>query len=102
MAPKVAIIIYSLYHHVAQLAEAEKAGVEAAGGVANGVAFVDWLGEHGRDVLALKPAAAPILLHGHCHQKAFGAVSPILDVLRLMAAGMTTRDIAAELDARDG
>lgn len=34
MAPKVAIIIYSLYHHVATMAEAEKAGVEAAGGVA--------------------------------------------------------------------
>ncbi|SDM55555.1 FAD-binding and (Fe-S)-binding domain-containing protein [Polaromonas sp. JS666] len=32
----------------------------------------------------LKPAAQPILLHGHCHQKAFGAVSPILDVLRLI------------------
>ena len=25
-----------------------------------------------------------ILLHGHCHQKAFGAVSPILDVLMLI------------------
>jgi Fe-S oxidoreductase len=24
------------------------------------------------------------LLHGHCHQKAFGAVSPILDVLKLI------------------
>ncbi|HWM60757.1 MAG TPA: hypothetical protein VNN98_01330, partial [Rhizomicrobium sp.] len=32
----------------------------------------------------LKPAPAPILLHGHCHQKAFGAVTPILDVLRLI------------------
>jgi len=32
----------------------------------------------------LQPAAHPILLHGHCHQKAFGAVSPILDVLRLI------------------
>ena len=32
----------------------------------------------------LKPASQPILLHGHCHQKAFGAVSPILDVLRLI------------------
>jgi Fe-S oxidoreductase len=32
----------------------------------------------------LKPAGQPILLHGHCHQKAFGAVSPILDVLRLI------------------
>ena len=32
----------------------------------------------------LKPAGAPILVHGHCHQKAFGAVSPILEVLKLI------------------
>jgi len=32
--PKVAIVIYSMYGHVAKLAEAEKAGVEAAGGQA--------------------------------------------------------------------
>jgi Fe-S oxidoreductase/FAD/FMN-containing dehydrogenase len=32
----------------------------------------------------LKPASQPILLHGHCHQKAFGAVSPIIDVLKLI------------------
>jgi FAD/FMN-containing dehydrogenase/Fe-S oxidoreductase len=32
----------------------------------------------------LQPTGKPILLHGHCHQKAFGAVSPILDVLRLI------------------
>jgi len=38
----------------------------------------------GRFALALREADAPILLHGHCHQKAFGAVSPILDVLRLI------------------
>ncbi|CAN7699234.1 MULTISPECIES: FAD-binding and (Fe-S)-binding domain-containing protein [unclassified Variovorax] len=38
----------------------------------------------GRFKLGLKPAGKPILLHGHCHQKAFGAVSPILDVLRLI------------------
>jgi FAD/FMN-containing dehydrogenase/Fe-S oxidoreductase len=38
----------------------------------------------GRFTLAFKPAPAPILLHGHCHQKAFGAVAPILDVLRLI------------------
>ncbi|GER16388.1 FAD-binding and (Fe-S)-binding domain-containing protein [Variovorax boronicumulans] len=38
----------------------------------------------GRFELALKPATAPILLHGHCHQKAFGAVSPIMDVLKLI------------------
>jgi Fe-S oxidoreductase len=38
----------------------------------------------GRFAIALKPAGQPILLHGHCHQKAFGAVSPILEVLRLI------------------
>ena len=32
----------------------------------------------------LKPVTEPILLHGHCHQKAFGAVSPIIDVLKLI------------------
>ncbi|KAK9370437.1 flavoprotein-like protein [Lipomyces kononenkoae] len=34
MAPKVAIIIYSMYGHIAQMAEAEKAGIEKAGGSA--------------------------------------------------------------------
>jgi Fe-S oxidoreductase len=29
----------------------------------------------------LKPVSQPVLLHGHCHQKAFDAVSPILTVL---------------------
>ena len=38
----------------------------------------------GRFELRLKPASGPILLHGHCHQKAFGAVTPILEVLRLI------------------
>ncbi len=38
----------------------------------------------GRFALSFRPAPAPILLHGHCHQKAFGAVAPILDVLRLI------------------
>ena len=32
----------------------------------------------------LKPVSQPILLHGHCHQKAFGAVSQIMDVLKLI------------------
>jgi FAD/FMN-containing dehydrogenase/Fe-S oxidoreductase len=32
----------------------------------------------------LKPTTQPILLHGHCHQKAFGAVTPIMDVLKLI------------------
>ncbi|KAA1473586.1 flavo protein WrbA [Dentipellis sp. KUC8613] len=34
MAPNVAIIIYSMYGHIAKLAEAEKAGIEQAGGKA--------------------------------------------------------------------
>jgi FAD/FMN-containing dehydrogenase/Fe-S oxidoreductase len=38
----------------------------------------------GRFKLKLKSAGAPLLLHAHCHQKAFGSVSPILDVLRLI------------------
>ena len=38
----------------------------------------------GRFALSLRPAGKPILLHGHCHQKAFGAVAPILEVLRLI------------------
>jgi NAD(P)H dehydrogenase (quinone) len=29
---KLAIVIYSMYGHIAQLAEAEKKGIEAAGG----------------------------------------------------------------------
>ena len=35
----------------------------------------------------LKPVAQPILLHGHCHQKAFAAVNPILEVLRQIPGG---------------
>ena len=38
----------------------------------------------GRFAVPFNPAKAPILVHGHCHQKAFGAVSPVLDVLRLI------------------
>jgi FAD/FMN-containing dehydrogenase/Fe-S oxidoreductase len=32
----------------------------------------------------LAPIKQPILLHGHCHQKAFDAVSPILEVIKLI------------------
>jgi len=38
----------------------------------------------GRFAPKLKSVEQPILLHGHCHQKAFGAVPPILDVLKLI------------------
>ncbi len=32
----------------------------------------------------LDPPTRPLLVHGHCHQKAFGAISPVLEVLRLI------------------
>lgn len=35
MAPKIAIVYYSMYGHIKQLAEAEKKGIEAAGGSAD-------------------------------------------------------------------
>jgi Fe-S oxidoreductase len=38
----------------------------------------------GRFDVAFSPVTSPILVHGHCHQKAFDAVRPILDVLRLL------------------
>jgi Fe-S oxidoreductase len=46
--------------------------------------FVAREAEAGRFTLRLAQLHAPILVHGHCHQKAFGAVSPILEVLRLI------------------
>jgi FAD/FMN-containing dehydrogenase/Fe-S oxidoreductase len=38
----------------------------------------------GRLDLKFRAASAPILVHGHCHQKAFSAVNPILQTLRLI------------------
>ncbi|CAM3758082.1 FAD-binding and (Fe-S)-binding domain-containing protein [Polynucleobacter brandtiae] len=34
--------------------------------------------------LTLKSATRPVLLHGHCHQKAFAALTPALELLRLI------------------
>jgi Fe-S oxidoreductase len=34
--------------------------------------------------LAFKESKQPILVHGHCHQKAFAAVSPTLELLKLI------------------
>ena len=46
--------------------------------------FVSREARAGRFHLQLKAAPAPLLLHAHCHQKAFGAVSSVLEVLRLI------------------
>ncbi len=36
----------------------------------------------GRLKLNLRAATQPLLVHGHCHQKAFGAMPPVMEVLR--------------------
>jgi FAD/FMN-containing dehydrogenase/Fe-S oxidoreductase len=55
---------------------------------ANALLFEEFLArEHtaGRlGALRLRPATQPMLVHGHCHQKAFGAMPTVLDVLRLI------------------
>jgi FAD/FMN-containing dehydrogenase/Fe-S oxidoreductase len=38
----------------------------------------------GRWDLTLNAASSPLLVHGHCHQKAFAAVEPMMEVLRLI------------------
>ncbi len=40
--------------------------------------------------LDLRPAGKPILVHGHCHQKAFGAMPQVLEVLRLIPGAEPT------------
>jgi len=50
MAPKIAIIIYTMYGHIGKLAESVKAGVESAGGSATIYQIPETLGE---DVLKL-------------------------------------------------
>ncbi|PKX89701.1 putative NADH-quinone oxidoreductase Pst2 [Aspergillus novofumigatus IBT 16806] len=49
MAPKVAIVFYSMYGHILKLAEAEKKGIESAGGQADIFQIAETLSE---DVLA--------------------------------------------------
>lgn len=44
----------------------------------------------GRFSPRLGPAAKPMLVHGHCHQKAFGAVAPVLEVLKLIPGAQPT------------
>ena len=38
----------------------------------------------GKLTLQLKPATHPVLFHGHCHQKSFAAVTPALELLKLI------------------
>lgn len=38
----------------------------------------------GRFAPALRPATQPMRVHGHCHQKAFGVMPPVLETLKLI------------------
>ena len=38
----------------------------------------------GKLQLTLKPSTKPVLFHGHCHQKSFDAVTPALELLKLI------------------
>jgi FAD/FMN-containing dehydrogenase/Fe-S oxidoreductase len=38
----------------------------------------------GKLQIQLKPASRPVLFHGHCHQKSFAAVTPALELLKLI------------------
>jgi Fe-S oxidoreductase len=46
--------------------------------------FLDRERAAGRLSLPLRAATQPMLVHGHCHQKAFGAMPPVLSVLRMI------------------
>ncbi|HSC62361.1 MAG TPA: FAD-linked oxidase C-terminal domain-containing protein [Caldimonas sp.] len=46
--------------------------------------FIAGEAKAGRFNVAFTPVEAPLLVHGHCHQKAFAAVTPILEVLKLV------------------
>ncbi|KAI9044160.1 putative NADH-quinone oxidoreductase Pst2 [Aspergillus affinis] len=59
MAPKIAIVFYSMYGHIQKLAEAEKKGIEAAGGSADLLQIAETLPE---EVLA-KMHAPPKSAH---------------------------------------
>jgi Fe-S oxidoreductase len=64
-----------------------KLGAKAEVVAAQALLFEEFIAREaqaGRFTLAFKPLHKPLLVHGHCHQKAFAAVSPILDVLRLI------------------
>lgn len=62
---------------------------EAAARLANhALLFEEFLAREQRagrlGALHLRAATQPMLVHGHCHQKAFGAMPPVLDALRLI------------------
>ena len=68
-------------------------GAAATTVAANAMLFEDFIVREvraGRFELDLKPAGQAILVHGHCHQKAFGAMPQVLEVLRLIPGAEPT------------
>jgi NAD(P)H dehydrogenase (quinone) len=63
MAPKVAIVYYSMYGHIRQLAEAEKAGIEKAGGKVDMYQIAETLPQEVLDKMYAppKPTDVPVL-----------------------------------------
>jgi FAD/FMN-containing dehydrogenase/Fe-S oxidoreductase len=62
-------------------------GARSSALAANALLFEEYLAreaEAGRLALKLKPIADDALLHGHCHQKAFGAMGAVEGALRLV------------------
>ncbi|KAI1432743.1 benzoquinone reductase [Xylaria sp. CBS 124048] len=75
MAPKIAIVYYSMYGHITKLAEAEKAGIEKAGGSADLFQIPETLPA---DVLAKMHApvqsATPTILHDPAVLKSYDGI----------------------------
>ncbi|KAK7421690.1 flavodoxin-like fold protein [Neonectria magnoliae] len=63
MAPKIAIVYYSMYGHIRQLADAEKAGIEKAGGSVDVFQLPETLSEEvlGKMRAPPKPTDVPVL-----------------------------------------
>ena len=62
-------------------------GARSTALAANALLFEEYLvreADAGRLQLPLKPLAGDVLLHGHCHQKAFGAMGAVEGALRLV------------------
>ncbi|PGG98254.1 NAD(P)H:quinone oxidoreductase, type IV [Blastomyces parvus] len=70
MAPKIAIVFYSMYGHIQVLAEAEKRGIEAAGGTADVYQIAETLSQEVLDKMhapakSTYPIAEPDTLLGY-------------------------------------
>jgi len=62
-------------------------GGDARAVAAHALLFEEFLAreaQSGRLALPLKPVAEKALVHGHCHQKAFDAFKPVVEVLKLV------------------